>query len=263
MTETNGIVYVLTNPCLDGWVKIGMTQRDELDKRIDELNGTNIPLSFHAYAVYHVENPLAVETAAHNIIDAIDNSLRARDTSSDGKVHQKEFFRITPETAYRVLREIARARGDMDKLELCDLSDEALADAEIADAGSRRSPFRFSMVGLKLGDQIAFIKDENETAIVCDDSHVRYKGRKRTLSDLAATLMRHPSKSYPGPRFFTYEGEALSDRRSRCLAVSGPSSPNIIGGPLSRCSDAASPHRACRKKRTYVCVNRRILIQYS
>ena len=26
-----GFVYILTNPCLDGWVKIGMTERDDID----------------------------------------------------------------------------------------------------------------------------------------------------------------------------------------------------------------------------------------
>jgi len=24
-----GLVYILTNPCLDGWVKIGMKERDD------------------------------------------------------------------------------------------------------------------------------------------------------------------------------------------------------------------------------------------
>ncbi len=26
---SKGIVYILTNPCLDGWVKLGMTKRNE------------------------------------------------------------------------------------------------------------------------------------------------------------------------------------------------------------------------------------------
>lgn len=29
---SNGIVYILTNPCLDGWVKIGMTERNDIEK---------------------------------------------------------------------------------------------------------------------------------------------------------------------------------------------------------------------------------------
>lgn len=28
-----GIVYILTNPCLAGWVKIGMTERNDIESR--------------------------------------------------------------------------------------------------------------------------------------------------------------------------------------------------------------------------------------
>ena len=45
-----GFVYILTNPCLDGWVKIGMTERDDIESRLRELNSpTNIPLSYRCY----------------------------------------------------------------------------------------------------------------------------------------------------------------------------------------------------------------------
>lgn len=59
---SKGIVYILTNPCLDGWVKIGMTERNDVERRLQELNSpTNIPLSYRCYAVYEVNNPLEVE----------------------------------------------------------------------------------------------------------------------------------------------------------------------------------------------------------
>ena len=35
----------MTNPRLDGWVKIGMTERNDIDQRLNELNSpSNIPL---------------------------------------------------------------------------------------------------------------------------------------------------------------------------------------------------------------------------
>lgn len=34
---SQGLVYILTNPCLDGWVKIGMTERNDIDRRLQEL----------------------------------------------------------------------------------------------------------------------------------------------------------------------------------------------------------------------------------
>ena len=59
---SKGLVYILTNPCLDGWVKIGMTERNDIERRLHELNSpANIPLSYRCYAVYEVENPLRLK----------------------------------------------------------------------------------------------------------------------------------------------------------------------------------------------------------
>lgn len=82
---SKGLVYILTNPCLDGWVKIGMTQRNDIEKRLQELNTpTNIPLSFRCYATYEVENPEQVEKSIHRLIDKIDNTLHAREILDNG-----------------------------------------------------------------------------------------------------------------------------------------------------------------------------------
>ena len=35
---SKGLVYILTNPSLDGWVKIGMTERNDIERRLAELN---------------------------------------------------------------------------------------------------------------------------------------------------------------------------------------------------------------------------------
>ena len=91
-----GIVYILTNPCLDGWVKIGMTERNDIERRLKELNTpTNIPLSYRCYAVYEVDNPSEVEKNIHSIIDRIDYSLHAREQLENGRIREREFFKIS------------------------------------------------------------------------------------------------------------------------------------------------------------------------
>jgi len=41
-----GIVYVLSNEAMPGLIKIGLTKRDELEARLNELYSTGVPLPF-------------------------------------------------------------------------------------------------------------------------------------------------------------------------------------------------------------------------
>lgn len=117
--SSTGLVYILTNPCLDGWIKIGMTEKTDITERLKELNQpSNIPLSYQCYATYEVENPLSVEQCVHRLIDKVDLSLHARETLSNGKIRKREFFRLAPETAYSILQEVATLRNDSDNLKL-------------------------------------------------------------------------------------------------------------------------------------------------
>ena len=44
--QNYGIVYVLTNPAMPDLVKIGMTNRDNVDARMKELFNTSVPVPF-------------------------------------------------------------------------------------------------------------------------------------------------------------------------------------------------------------------------
>ena len=77
INEAKGIVYILTNPSLDGWVKIGMSARNNIEERLAELNRpANIPLSYRAYAVYEADKPQEVEKHIHNLFDIINEGLQ-------------------------------------------------------------------------------------------------------------------------------------------------------------------------------------------
>lgn len=81
---SEGLAYILTNPCLEGCVKIGMTGRNGNKRRLQELNApTSIPFSFRCYAVYEEENQAMVKENIHSIIDQADSSLHARKNISE------------------------------------------------------------------------------------------------------------------------------------------------------------------------------------
>jgi len=216
-----GIVYILTNPSLDGWIKIGMSARNDINRRLAELNRpTNIPLSYRAYAIYEVDNPEEVEKHIHNLFDQIDESLHARETLASGRIREREFFHISPEKAYSVFKSIAKLRGDEKNLKLIAPSDEQIEEDEIAEQTARRPSFKFSMLDIPVGSELKFIYDEDIVCVSKDRKRtVEYEGKDFSLSGLASYLLitKHDWKkgtSVAGPRFFTYQGKTLSDMRN-------------------------------------------------
>lgn len=219
---SKGIVYILTNPCLDGWVKIGMTERNDIESRLKELNTpTNIPLSYRCYATYEVENPMAVEKSIHSLIDRVDSSLHAREQLSNGKIREREFFRISAETAFGIFSDIAALRGDRDCLKTYAMTEEQAQEEEIAESKMKRGNNSFKLLGISVGDEISFLFDGTITAKVCNDKNkVEYKGELYTVTALAIKLLVETqgwseNTHANGWRYFVKDGTTLSELREK------------------------------------------------
>ena len=216
-----GLVYILTNPCLDGWVKIGMTERNDIDKRLRELNTpTNIPLSFRCYATYEVDKPLEVEKYIHSIIDRIDGSLHARERLDNGRIRDREFFKISPEPAYGIFKDIASLRGDLENLKLNQPTQEEAQEEQIAENRTKRANNSFELLRIKVGDTISFLYDESITATVLNNKNrIEYEGNDYSVTALAIKILIEKygwseNLRVNGWRFFTKDGITLSDLRN-------------------------------------------------
>ncbi|MDO4566235.1 MAG: GIY-YIG nuclease family protein [Oscillospiraceae bacterium] len=219
---SRGIVYILTNPCLDGWVKIGMTERNDIERRLQELNSpTNIPLSYRCYAVYEVDNPLEVERRIHSIIDRIDDSLHAREQLDNGRMREREFFKISPETAYGVFKDIAVLRNDLNNLKLYAPTLGQAQEQEIAESRNKRSNNSFRLLGIDVGEEITFLYDDSIIAKVLNEKNkIEYEGVSYSVTALAVKILTEKygwaeNLHVNGWRFFTKDGTTLSDLRSQ------------------------------------------------
>ena len=215
-----GLVYILTNPCLDGWVKIGMTERNNIDKRLQELNApTNIPLSYQCYATYEVDNPREVEKHIHSIIDRIDDSLHAREHLDNGRIREREFFKISPETAYGIFKDVAALRGDSEKLKPTKPTVDQSQELEIAETRAKRSNNSFKLLGIPVGEPLTFLYDETIVAIVQDaKNHVVYETESYTVTGLAKKILIEKygwsdDLHVNGWGYFTKDSTTLSDLR--------------------------------------------------
>lgn len=222
-----GIVYILTNPCLDGWVKIGMTERNDIEQRLHELNSPpNIPLSYRCYAVYEAENPLVVEKHIHSIIDRIDDSLHAREQLENGRIREREFFKISPETVYGIFKDIALLRNDIEKLKLYTPTQKEAQEQELAESKKLRSRSSFKLLNIPIGAEITFLYDNSVTAKVYDDKNqVEFEGVQYSVTGLAKKILVEKlgwSKdlSVNGWRFFTQNSIVLNDLRDEIEGTS-------------------------------------------
>ena len=216
-----GIVYILTNPCLDGWVKIGMTERDDIETRLRELNApTNIPLSFRCYATYEVDKPLEVEKHIHSIIDRIDDSLHARETLENGRIREREFFKISPETAYGIFKDIAMLRNDIDSLKLRQPTSEQSYEEEIAEHKTKRSNNSFELLNIPVGETLNFLYDDAICVNVLNNKNqVNYNGEECSVTAAARKILIEKygwsdNLHINGWRYFTKDGVTLSDMRN-------------------------------------------------
>ena len=76
----------------------------------------------------------------------------------------------------------------------------------------RRPPFKFSMIGLKPGDELTF-DSTGAKVIVASDNTIEYQGKEFTLNRFVVEYLpeekRIPAGTYQGPKYFTYNGKAL------------------------------------------------------
>lgn len=211
--KEQGYVYILTNPSFrEDWVKIGKSARP-VDIRSKELDNTAVPLPFEIYATIKTEKYNEVEKLVHKTIDRL-TDLRIR--------QNREFFNVAPQMALDIFYDIAKVIGDAvvtiykdNKPIMTDNKPKDTVDDHKRTV--RRGRFKFSMVGIKIGELITFVPTNTEVKVASDDS-IEYEGRIYKLSPFVGTFMpedkRNTSGAYQGAKYFSYKGEVLDDLRS-------------------------------------------------
>lgn len=214
MVKTNepGYVYILTNPSFrEDWVKIGKSARP-VDIRSKELDNTAVPLPFEIYATIKTVKYNDVEKHVHKTIDRL-TDLRIR--------QNREFFNVPPQIALDIFNDIAKMIDDAVVTVYEDnkpINNEDKKSLHVTTKRTvKRGRFKFSMIGIKIGECITFIPT-NATVKVASDDSIEYEGRIYKLSPFVGTFMpedkRNTSGAYQGAKFFSYKGKVLDDLRN-------------------------------------------------
>ncbi len=213
--KEKGYVYILTNPSFrEEWVKIGKSNRP-VDIRSKELDNTAVPLPFEIFATMETVKYNEVEKLVHKTIDRL-TDLRIR--------QNREFFNVAPQIALDIFRDIALTIDDAIVREYRDnkpilSTNSAPSPSNKPQKPPRRGRFKFSMIGIKIGEFVTFTPTDTEVKVASDDS-VEYEGRIYKLSPFVGTFMpeesRNASGAYQGAKYFSYKGRLLNDLRTEC-----------------------------------------------
>lgn len=214
--EKSGVIYILTNPSFPEYVKIGYA--DDIKKRLTQLNRSEcIPFAFRVYATYEVQSRLS-DLQIHNIIDRLNPNLRAIE-NFEGKKRVREFYAMTAEDAYQLLKAIAEINGCVSNLKkITPNKSEKQAEEEAEEINTemleRKNNFSFKKCGIQVGEEVAFVNDSSIKCKVADDRMIEYNGQKMYMSRLARKLLGRKSP-VQGTMYFSYKGEVLSELRER------------------------------------------------
>ena len=216
MNKKPGYVYILTNPSFrEDWVKIGKSSRP-VDIRSKELDNTAVPLPFEIFATMKTIKYNEVEKLVHKTIDRL-TDLRIR--------QNREFFNVAPQMALEIFRDIASAIDDAEILEYKDnkpiISQKQEGKESVHESSSckshKRPRFKFSMVGIKIGEFVKFDPTGIMVKVASDDS-IEYQNRIYKLSPFVGTFLpddkRTPSNAYQGAKYFSYHGKVLDELRT-------------------------------------------------
>jgi hypothetical protein len=198
MTDSDGLVYVLTNEAMPGLVKIGVTLAGDAEGRAGQLYSTGVPLPFDVEYAARVSLPREVERALHNAF-------------RDRRVNPKrEFFRIEPDQAVGLLAVFGP--DDVTEDVARDLS-ESVSDEErraVEKERQRRPPLNFDEMGIPLGAELSFVPDPTVVVTVAEAKKVKMGEEIVSLSQATRDLLG--LTYYVAPtRYWTYEGRSLQE----------------------------------------------------
>jgi T5orf172 domain len=202
---SEGIVYILINESMLGYVKIGKTTT-ELTSRIRQLDSTSVPLPFTCFYAAKVGDCDFVESRLH-------------DAFADHRVRpNREFFRVGPD---RVKAALSIANG-MDVTPRSDIVDGQEDERALNEARKRRSAFSFDFVGISPGTILQSSFNPNITCTVSSKNKVSFKDpetsedQETSLSAAALTVAQSQGYKWStiaGPDYWLYEGKTLSEIR--------------------------------------------------
>lgn len=193
-----GIVYLLTNEAMPGYVKIGLTRQNDVGERVRQLDNTSVPPPFECYFAAQVPDCEKLERTLHFVF----GEKRAR-----GKL---EFFTIDPDLAKAIIELVAGTRIELTDAEQ---SIDAGERQEIEKLRKKREVRTFTSMNIPIGETRTFAKDATITCTVAQPRKVLFRGEELSPSAAALKIVREMGYDWSavsGMDYWKWKGVKLS-----------------------------------------------------
>lgn len=191
-----GIVYILTNAAMPGYIKIGLTQQDDVASRVKQLDNTSLPLPFECYYSASVPDCRRLERTLHFVF----GEKRAR--------LNREFFTASPDLVKAIIELVA-----IREVTLSD-AEQDISPKERREIDAEQQRRTLGKLGIEPGSVLTFLKDPEVTCEVHDSKKVLFRGEVVSLSRAALIAIHDMGFEWPtanGFEYWTYGGAKLSE----------------------------------------------------
>lgn len=196
-----GIVYLLTNPVMPGLVKIGMTERAEMDARLRELYTTGVPVPFDCQYACKVK-----KSDCTKIERALHTAFAPQRVNAN-----REFFRIQVEQAKAILELFHHE--DMTQEVAGEIANDLTPEDVAAKTRAQvhRPPLNFLEMGMQIGDILQWKDDPTIYVTITSGRTIKYNEEEVSISALSAQLKGYSTRHIaPGPHWL-YKDRVLSE----------------------------------------------------
>ena len=194
---SSGIVYILTNESMPGYVKIGLTRKNDVGERVRQLDNTSIAVPFECYFAAEVPDCAKLERTLHFVF----GERRAR--------RNREFFTIDPDLAKAIIELVADAPIRVTDAEQAINAGER---REIETRRRRREVRTFTSLHVPMGATLTFTKNPEVTCTVIKPRKVLFEGEEMSPSAAALKAIHAMGYDWPsvsGMDYWQYEGTKL------------------------------------------------------
>lgn len=193
-----GIVYILTNEAMPGYVKIGLTRQNDVGERVRQLDNTSIPVPFECYFAAYVPDCAKLERTLHFVF----GEKRAR--------RSREFFTVDPDLAKAIIELVADSKVDVTDVEQ---SIDKAERREIEQMRQRREVRTFTSLNVPVGTTLTFTKDRDITCTVSQSRKVLFRGEEVSPSAAALRVVHELGYDWAavsGMDYWEFDGVKLS-----------------------------------------------------